>query len=679
MYGIGGPIGSYIPYVVVPCESNIGDTLTFIITLSLGPITCPLVPWLCCPLDFSDSSISISARVNCTEKGAVYGATIFWTMQIFSIFGLVFAIAGLAKCTAKEVGYPLEESIPIIAAFDLSETLNNMINQPDVIEIPLNPTGVVKTKLYDLLREAYLKDVEKDRLQSESDDKEKVKDLNATLVEDSSAPLNRTRRQARVVDVPIPTLLGHVPGPDDPDTDVCERDEVLLDDGDCYELLEQGSCEDDEFVIMDPNTRKGFCAPRLCPPGRVFLFSDQLCHDPREAGLCPPGRMLFTSSFGTPLCGCPDGTYEEDDDLDDNVCEPILGQIPNCPSGEVFWFTDFRSPPACRPDPCKGLNLKRGPEDLPYVPALVDRKCYKIGSQPSFCKSDQFYSLSLKYLRGVCSTLDEAGYTVLDDGDVSSLTNTFGEFITKDSGSSKPRVTAKPRISSSKPTLLSFKPSRRPPKITPAGTSLLPSPEIGAPVMKMENASVYQNPIIIGQSVVANHHPALNEVDPRQPVLALAPTHMNAFSTPLITVNGSTTMLGFVAGMFPTHHFGKRSTDSDNQGRESTSRHGSVSSEGAARAPRHHRRKRSPLPFASPGNVIEPGLTSCRAGAIRDINAKCRNTVLPSRFPPSRPTRDVSPTKPSPSCPGGGYWGLGRTCSSSSSGVASVINRLGLG
>ncbi|XP_068236161.1 uncharacterized protein [Palaemon carinicauda] len=601
-------------------------------------------------------------------------------MQAFSIFGLVFAIAGLAKCAAKEVGYPLEQAIPIVAAFDLSETLNNMLNQPEVIDIPLDTSGMVKKKVFDVLREAYLKEVEKDRVQSTSDSDDKSKHLNSTLIQDSpSTSLNRTKRQTTLINVPIPTLLGHVVGPDDPDTDLCERDEVLMDDGDCYELLDQGPCEDNEFVIMDPKTKKGFCAPRLCAPGRVFLFSDQLCHDPREAGLCPPGRMLFTSSFGTPLCGCPDGTYEEDDDLDDNVCEPILGQIPNCPVGEVFWFTDFRSPPACRPDPCNGLNLKRGPEDLPYLPALHDGKCYKIGSQPSFCKSDQFYSMSLKYLRGVCSTLDEAGYTVLDDGDISSLTGTFGEFITEDKGSSKPRDSAKPRISSSKPNLLSFKPSRRPSKITPAGTSLLSSPEIGAPVMKMDNASFYQNPIIIGQSVVANHHPALNEVDPQQPVLALMPTHMNAFSTPLITVNGSTTMLGFVAGMFPTHHFGKRSAKSETEERDTTTGNESESASSIVSKPRHHRRRRSPLPYASPGNVIEPGLTSCRAGAIRDINAKCRNTVLPSRFPPSRPTRDVSPTRPSPSCPGSGLWGLGRVCSSSSSGIASSINRLGLG
>lgn len=44
--------------------------------------------------------------------------------------------------------------------------------------------------------------------------------------------------------------------------------------------------------------------------------------------------MLFTSSFGTPVCGCPDGTYEEDDDPDEDVCEPVLGGNP-CNKGQV--------------------------------------------------------------------------------------------------------------------------------------------------------------------------------------------------------------------------------------------------------------------------------------------------------------------------------------------------------
>lgn len=38
------------------------------------------------------------------------------------------------------------------------------------------------------------------------------------------------------------------------------------------------------------------------------------------------------------------------------------------------------------------------------------------------------------------------------------------------------------------------------------------------------------------------------------------------------------------------------------------------------------RGRRSALPHATPGNVIEPLLAACRAGAQRDVNAKCRDT-----------------------------------------------------
>lgn len=34
------------------------------------------------------------------------------------------------------------------------------------------------------------------------------------------------------------------------------------------------------------------------------------------------------------MCGCPDGTYEEEDDLDEDVCEPVLGHN-DCPTGQV--------------------------------------------------------------------------------------------------------------------------------------------------------------------------------------------------------------------------------------------------------------------------------------------------------------------------------------------------------
>ncbi|CAL4133055.1 unnamed protein product, partial [Meganyctiphanes norvegica] len=153
---------------------------------------------------------------------------------------------------------------------------------------------------------------------------------------------------------PIPTLDGHYTGCDDlASLDGCDRNEVRL-NGACYQVLSQGPCNLDELVLVNYNTRKGYCAPRLCPLDRVFLFGTQRCHDPQEPGFCPPGRILYTSQFGTPVCGCPDGYYEKDNDLSIDVCEPILTEIDSCPKGEVFWFKSFHLPPSCRSDPCNG-------------------------------------------------------------------------------------------------------------------------------------------------------------------------------------------------------------------------------------------------------------------------------------------------------------------------------------
>lgn len=55
------------------------------------------------------------------------------------------------------------------------------------------------------------------------------------------------------------------------------------------------------------------------------------------------GRELYYSAYGTAVCMCPDGTIEGDDDLDDDVCEPILGKSLQCPPGQVFWSVFYTS------------------------------------------------------------------------------------------------------------------------------------------------------------------------------------------------------------------------------------------------------------------------------------------------------------------------------------------------
>ncbi|RXG53262.1 hypothetical protein Avbf_17177 [Armadillidium vulgare] len=114
----------------------------------------------------------------------------------------------------------------------------------------------------------------------------------------------------------------------DEPTDQCERDEVLMDDGTCQNLLTPGNCNAlEEEVIMHPETNRGVCIRRICPPDRVFVAATQLCHDPKDSFA---GRELYRSAFGTAVCTCPDGTIEGADDLDKDVCEPLLGKSLKC-------------------------------------------------------------------------------------------------------------------------------------------------------------------------------------------------------------------------------------------------------------------------------------------------------------------------------------------------------------
>ncbi|XP_042879701.1 collagen alpha-1(I) chain-like [Penaeus japonicus] len=254
--------------------------------------------------------------------------------------------------------------------------------------------------------------------------------LPLALPEDVSEGREKRQAPVGVLNPPIPTSVGHYLGASQR-VDACPRDEVVLPDGKCYALLTQGPCVVTEYVLLDPATNQGYCAPRLCAPDRIFIFSEQMCHDPRDTQLCPPGRQLYQTSFGTPVCQCPDGTYEGDDDLDDDVCEPLLGQTLLCPPGQVFWFRDFSQPPECLPDPCGGDNLNRGPNDLPFVPA-ADGNCYQLGSNPSVCPAQTWYSIALERLQGVCASLQDAGYQVFDAATLATLTELYGPFIPRE-------------------------------------------------------------------------------------------------------------------------------------------------------------------------------------------------------------------------------------------------------
>ncbi|CAL4248090.1 unnamed protein product, partial [Meganyctiphanes norvegica] len=214
--------------------------------------------------------------------------------------------------------------------------------------------------------------------------------------------------------------------------DMCGRNEVDVKGAGCFQLLQQGPCSVTQMVLLDPYTNKGFCGPRLCPPDRVFIFGDQQCYDPRTPKICPPGRQLFMTAYGTPICGCPDGTYESSDDHYNDVCEPILGTSMLCSQGQVLWFSAPGQRMECLTDPCGGLNLNRGPNDLPYIPD-GQGSCPQLVQSTGVCRAETWYSLATDHLLGTCATLQEAGYTVLQPDTLTAIMQQFGNPISTDS------------------------------------------------------------------------------------------------------------------------------------------------------------------------------------------------------------------------------------------------------
>lgn len=94
----------YIPYVDLPCERFLGESIGWIIFLSTsGPVICKYIPWLCCPLpvsilriDFQNSiSIINNSRINNIRE--IYGSFVFTYKKFIDsprkISGILFCFA----------------------------------------------------------------------------------------------------------------------------------------------------------------------------------------------------------------------------------------------------------------------------------------------------------------------------------------------------------------------------------------------------------------------------------------------------------------------------------------------------------------------------------------------------------------------------------------------------------
>ncbi|KAK7085017.1 hypothetical protein SK128_008556 [Halocaridina rubra] len=189
--------------------------------------------------------------------------------------------------------------------------------------------------------------------------------------------------------------------------DNCPRDQVRLQER-CLPLLESvPPCSPPQWVILGTpvNRPQGICGARLCGRGRVFLVSDQLCHDVREPGLCPSDRRLYVTAFGSPVCDCYEGEFPDRN----GVCHPIHTQGP-CPPGQI-WSTGDDAPGIyCQSAPCLPLEESTAPITIPFD----DNKCYKIGTRGP-CPRNQILGFSISRRKAVCTTLRAAGYEEPED------------------------------------------------------------------------------------------------------------------------------------------------------------------------------------------------------------------------------------------------------------------------
>jgi len=582
--------------------------------------------------------------------------------------------------------------------------------------------------------------------------------------------------------VPFPTSVALYggKGATTPPSGRCPRDEIEMEAGGCRGLLTRGGCRGDEEVLMNPKTGKGYCAPKLCPPDRVFVYSTQLCHDPAQPGLCPPGRELYVSAFGSPVCQCPDGTLEGDDDLDDDVCDPVLLPSLTCPAGQVFWFRRFELGPECVPDPCDGLNLNRPSESLPFVPSKVNGKCFQMGASTGICPADMYYGLEIDTLKGVCATLEDFGYNIYDAETLKLLLEPASQ-VSNQILSVSPARNSTVRPQSLTSNSQRIKHTTQPSQMSPP----LSNTQSQIDFLQQQIGDLQQQLNFLKSNVTAqskNHHqghrrhdnnrvsqttmrtnprdevPAKSGYDNMRPSssavvratlqdkfvdhsypnsLSFPPkTRMNSelqSTKPLRNLSNNQhrrrqrqppqtppqqhtpaepKLSQFNNIIRPTNADSRRVTPStqlqiytDPGSQVNSNIHlysnsieqlpsyqpGSHPGSSYQHLPNYSlelhpgagyymggRRRRSPLPHASASTVFETRLLSCRPGSRRDINAKCRRVILPSRLPKRsrrRPTR--APTRPRRSC--SGVFDLFRRCVSSAASAASSLNAYALG
>lgn len=148
--------------------------------------------------------------------------------------------------------------------------------------------------------------------------------------------------------------------------------------------------------------------------------------------------------------------------------------------------------------------------------------------QPSICGQDEYFSLSLSLLRGVCRTLHETGYLTLGSETASLYRSLYGQTLSQEAPV----------------TPLPLHPKRTGNHATNWHTPTNSGPSIGAPVIPAIGTPVVPpaadytpyKPLTIGQSAISW------DTQKTWPQWALKPTHVTAHSPAYISVSGNVTI-----------------------------------------------------------------------------------------------------------------------------------------
>ena len=163
----------------------------------------------------------------------------------------------------------------------------------------------------------------------------------------------------------------------------------------CYSLLQQGPCDDDEWLTLNDEDALNdnitiVCSKRPCPCRRADAYLCEVlipkkvvecgsiekvqksCHVAMAAeqdGICEKGQQILVTPYGDGVCGCimnpPHMTWNGD-----GQCYPLFEQGGPCLENESLQFSPKENQTVCTPTLCK-----------PGFVLYEDGKCYMIDTQ----------------------------------------------------------------------------------------------------------------------------------------------------------------------------------------------------------------------------------------------------------------------------------------------------------